>query len=211
MALQPKLLRALENQQIKPVGSDRSIHTDVRIVSATHQNLKKLVKSGKFREDLYYRLNVISVQVPALNQRMEDFEDLLFLFSKKMRVKFSHSSIQKMKEYSWPGNIRELKNTVNRASAIFPNQDIEIEQLLTLIDSFLEKEIESSPLEIVKLPMIKQMEKEIIIKALIAHNGNQRQAAKELGMAKSTLNDRIKSFQIDARSYRKSIYKEHYS
>lgn len=206
LSLQPKLLRALENQEIKPVGSDRSIHTDVRIISATHQNLKKLVKSGRFREDLFYRLNVIGIKAPALNERLEDFEDLLFFFAKESRVKFSSVAIAKMKCYSWPGNIRELKNTVSRASALFPNQEISQLDLPYLIENFEEENQTKSQIKELQLPMIKQMEKEIIIKALVAHNGNQRQAAAELGMAKSTLHDRIKSFNIDAKSYKRSYY-----
>jgi transcriptional regulator with GAF, ATPase, and Fis domain len=132
-SLQSKLLRALENSEIRPVGSDRNIKTNVRIIAATHQNLYQKIREGSFRSDLFYRLNVISVEVPALKDRMEDFETLLYKFAKEMRVRFSHNAILKLKNYEWPGNIRELKNVVSRASALFPKQLIDenhIEHLL---------------------------------------------------------------------------------
>ncbi|WP_374032992.1 sigma 54-interacting transcriptional regulator [Bdellovibrio bacteriovorus] len=88
-SLQAKLLRALENNEIRPVGADRNVRTDVRIIAATHQNLSEKIREGLFRSDLYFRLNVVSVAPPALALRMEDFEELLYTFARKMRVRFS--------------------------------------------------------------------------------------------------------------------------
>ena len=120
--LQAKLLRALENNEIRPVGSDRTVQTDVRIIAATHQNLAEKIMSGEFRSDLYYRLSVLTVTPPALSERMEDFEELLYFFAKQMRVRFSFGAIQQLKKHTWPGNIRELRNTIARACAFFPKQ-----------------------------------------------------------------------------------------
>jgi transcriptional regulator with GAF, ATPase, and Fis domain len=135
MSLQPKLLRALENREIQAVGSDRPIKTDVRVIAATHQNLKSLVKSGHFREDLFYRLYVVHLQVPGLNQRMEDFEDILYRFAKEYRVRFSHAAILALKKHSWPGHIRELKNTVARSRALFMSQEIQESDVPAIVDA----------------------------------------------------------------------------
>lgn len=203
--LQAKLLRALENQEIRSVGSDKIIQTDVRIIAATHKNLTKKVIQNEFRSDLYYRLAVITAAVPTLLERMEDFEDLLYQFAKQYRVSFSTEAIEKLKCHDWPGNIRELKNTVARASAMFPKIRIEADHVDLIADKIfaLEKtqnSSESSNQEDTKLPPIKEFEKQIIVKKLLAYNGNQRKAAKELGMAKSTLHDRIKYYNINVQT-----------
>lgn len=133
LSLQPKLLRALENQQIRPVGSDRTVDTNVRIIAATHQNLRDRVASEKFRADLYFRLNVVQLNTPALVDRMEDFDSLFYYFARQLRIGFSFAAIQKLKEHSWPGNIRELRNTLQRAKAFFGGREIieaDVDQLI---------------------------------------------------------------------------------
>ncbi len=202
--LQAKLLRALENNEIRPVGSDRNIQTDVRIVAATHQNLYQQIMEGAFRRDLYFRLNVVSVTPPMLADRMEDFDDLIYLFAKQMRVRFSFNAIQKLKKYKWPGNIRELKNTVARASAFFPKMLVEEHHIDEIVDGIgpgttliQGVSVQNSPTS--ELPVIKEIEKQMIIKRLIANHGNQRRTALDLGMPKSTLHDRIRVYQIDPR------------
>lgn len=198
--LQAKLLRALENNEIRPVGADRNIQTDVRIVAATHKNLFHQIAEGGFRRDLYFRLNVVSVTPPALENRMEDFDDLLYGFAKQMKVRFSFGAIQKMKKYKWPGNIRELKNTVARASAFYPKRLIEeahVEHILDEAQSTLVQGISVQNRQTTELPVIKEIEKQMIIKRLIANGGNQRRTAADLGMPKSTLHDRIRIYQID--------------
>lgn len=200
LALQPKLLRALENNQIRPVGSDRSIETDVRIVAATHHDLKKLVQEEKFRADLFFRLNVIQLKAPALIDRMEDFEDLLYGFAKSMRVRFSFGAIETLKRHSWPGNIRELKNTVARAKAFWGNEEIKDADITQLIDQVSENEGQlQARTESLKAgrSVIKEIELEMIRARLVANRGNQRKTAADLGMPKSTLHDRIKIYGID--------------
>ncbi len=100
LSLQPKLLRAIENSEIRPVGSDRSIETNVRILAATHKNLNVQVQTGAFREDLFYRLNVCQVRPPMLRDRMEDFDDLFYRFARQYRVRFSFHSVEKMNSHS---------------------------------------------------------------------------------------------------------------
>lgn len=197
LPLQPKLLRALENKEIKPVGSDRVIQTDVRVVAATHQNLMSKVAQKEFREDLFYRLNVIQITPPALKDRIEDFDTLLYGFAKHMRVRFSFPAIQQLKEYSWPGNIRELKNTVARAKALFDSREIRPEHVEQLIDLHKASQDAAPAHTLGGLPVIKEIERQMIIDRLIAHRGNQRQAAASLNMPKSTLHDRIRSYGIN--------------
>lgn len=202
LSLQSKILRALENQEIRPVGSDRTIKTNVRIITATHHNLKEKIQDGTFRLDLYYRINVVQVTPPTLFQRMEDFEDLLISFSKLYKVPFSILAIEKLKEYTWPGNIRELKNVVARASALFPKQRItedKIDQILERQESKVEA---LDQVNVSKISIIKEVEKQMIIKRLRANFGNQRQTAIDLGIPKSTLHDRLKQYNINPKSFK---------
>lgn len=202
-ALQAKLLRALENNEIRPVGSDRTIQTDVRIIAATHQNLMEKIKEGTFRFDLYYRLNVIQVTPPDLINRMEDFDVLFGDFCRQYRVRFNFNGISVLKKYSWPGNIRELKNLIARASALYPAQQITEAIVEKLLDKTIKKNILNSPPETVAtLPVIKEIERQMIIKRLSANKGNQRLTANDLGMPKSTLHDRLKYYNIDVKNFK---------
>lgn len=208
LSLQPKLLRALENKEIRPVGSDRTVDTDVRVLAATHKDLEAMVLQGRFREDLYWRLNVCSIKPPALKDRMEDFTDLVYFFCKQMRVRLSFGAIEVLREHSWPGNIRELKNVISRASAYFPGQHIQPEDIETLIDRPLTMPPEAFHLaepDSQTLPstgtsggsVMREIEREMIIRRLVANRGNQRKTAVDLGMPKSTLHDRLKTYSID--------------
>ncbi|HMN67365.1 MAG TPA: sigma 54-interacting transcriptional regulator [Bdellovibrionales bacterium] len=197
LALQPKLLRALENNQIRPVGCDRDITTDVRILAATHHDLKKQVLEERFRADLYFRLHVVQLQTPALTERMEDFEDLLYGFAREMHVRFSFGAIQVLKRHTWPGNIRELRNVVARARAFWGSAEIGENQVSGLLEHKID-EREAQPLQSNR-SVIRQIEAEMIRSRLIANHGNQRKTAAELGMAKSTLHDRLRAYGIDVR------------
>lgn len=199
-ALQAKLLRALENGEIRPVGADRNIKTDVRIIAATHQSLPEKIREGAFRADLYFRLNVVAVTPPALAHRMEDFEDLLYMFAKKMRVRFSFGAIARLKKHPWPGNIRELKNLVTRTAALYPREHIEEKHIEKLLDKTLLTPSEADSTN--DIPVIKEIEKQMIIKRLTANRGNQRRTAADLGMPKSTLHDRLKYYNIKVENFK---------
>lgn len=192
-SLQPKLLRALENCEVKPVGSDEIHPTDVRIITATHQNLKHNVVRKKFRADLFYRLNVLSICIPPLKDRLEDFDHLIYQFSKELRVRFSHGAIEKLKEHSWPGNIRELKNAVARAQTICGRELIRDKDVRHLFDTMSTTHLERNN----ERPLIKDIEKQIICDRLTYNRGNKKKTAEDLGMPKSTLHDRIKNYGID--------------
>ena len=201
--MQAKLLRALENDEIRPVGSDTTIKTNVRIIAATHQNLHEKIELGQFRSDLYFRLNVVQMSLPSLANRMEDFEDLLMHFARTQRVRFSIPAIYRMKKHQWPGNIRELRNAVSRAKALFPQEYIQEEH----IDFIIDKPREIFPQDIQasaqgNLPVLKEIERQMILKRLSANKGNQRRTAQDLGIPKSTLHDRLKYYNIDIKNYR---------
>ena len=208
-ALQAKLLRAIENEEIRPVGSDRTIKTDVRILAATHQNLLQKIQEGVFRADLYYRLNVITVNVPSLKERLEDFDDLLYSFARQMKVRFSYNAILRLKKHEWIGNIRELRNLVARASALYPKQYItedHIDLLLNKKDRYLQMTnyigAQYGQPTTQSMSVIKEIEKQMIIKRLTANQGNQKVTAIDLGMPKSTLHDRIKTYNIDVAQFK---------
>ncbi len=205
-SIQAKLLRALENSEIRPVGSDRTIQTDVRILAATHKNLSEKINQGTFRLDLFYRLNVIQVSPPDLINRMEDFDMLLGEFCKNYRVRFSFAATSELKKYKWPGNIRELKNLVARCSALYPHELITENHINKLLDKTTSEETLDN--ELVngrsgqQLPIIKEIEKQMIIKRLTVNKGNQKLTASELGMPKSTLHDRLKYYNIDVVNFK---------
>lgn len=203
ISLQPKLLRALENSEIRPVGSDKSIKTNVRIIAATHKNLKQKILNHEFREDLYHRLNICRISPPPLIDRMEDFETLLYHFAKEHRVAFSFQASEKLKNHMWPGNIRELKNLIIRAAAYFPGKRIQNEDLEQLID----KEDSELSTELIfgaskELPLVKEMERDLILQKLQKNFGNQRKTAEELQMPKSTLHDKLKFYKINPRLFK---------
>ena len=200
--LQAKLLRALENSEIRPVGSDRIVKTNVRIIAATHQNLVTKIQEGQFRSDLFFRLNVVSVQTPALKNRIEDFEDLIYTFAKQMRVRFSFDAIQRLKGHSWPGNIRELKNLVSRASALYPSQQIDVEKVDRLLRNSINLATAQDQTERKQVSVLKEVERQIILRKLEANSGNQKRTALDLGMPKSTLNDRLRQYNINPRDYK---------
>ena len=139
---------------------------------------------------------------------MEDFEELIQTFAKQMRVRFSTEAVALLQQHSWPGNIRELKNLVARASAYFPNSLIEKSQCSYLLHQTTMNIANLAIETMVQTPdprpmsLIKQMEKQMILKSLTHNRGNQRRTSKELGMPKSTLHDRIKSYDINVRDFR---------
>ncbi len=190
---QPKFLRALENNEIKPVGSDSSLPTDVRIIAATHQNLKNHVIQEKFRADLFYRLNVLPISIPSLKNRLEDFENLLFQMAKHLKVHFTREAIEKLKQHPWPGNIRELKTAVARAHTFCEDKIVRETDIKHIVDAFNVRSYTSNK----NLSLIQETEKKMICRSLMDHNGNQKKTAMDLGMPRSTLHDRIKLYEIN--------------
>ena len=197
LSLQPKLLRAIEYQEIKPVGADEPVKTDARIIAATHQDLKEKVSRGTFRGDLYYRLNVVSLTVPSLKDRMEDFKPLLKSFMSDYGVTFSNEAIKVFRNHTWPGNIRELKNTVARAGVLFAGEVIDKEKALMVIDEA------DSPLSEKKSRIsFRAFERRILEGLMKKYRGNQTQIARDLELPKSSLNDKLEKYQIEPKKYK---------
>lgn len=193
--LQPKLLRALESKEVKPVGSDSPVKVDVRIVAATHQNLLKKIYEKTFREDLYFRLRVLEIRPPALKDRVEDFNCLLDYFSEEMGVVFTKAARIQLRRYSWPGNIRELRNAAARARALFPGQIIDVRHIREILDALYDvSQLELSDLN--KLPLLKQMEKDMITRVLNENKGNKIQTSKKLKIARTTLTEKMQQYGI---------------
>ncbi len=199
--LQPKLLRALEYQEIKPVGSDKITKTDVRIIAATHQDLTLKVAQKAFRSDLYFRLYVLNLSPPYLRNRMEDFDDLLNFFCNGYNIVFSKEAVKLLKKHSWPGNIRELKNTVARAKALFSGTIVEEDKIEELIYTPVPN-TENHAFHEPQIPAVRQLEKDIIIKTLTLYHGNQLKTAREIGLPRTTLYDKIKQYDIDPDAYK---------
>ena len=204
LATQAKLLRVLQEKEFERVGGTRQIRVDIRFIAATNKNLLEMIKEGSFREDLYFRLNVFPISLPALRDRKEDIIPIAnyFLESLPQTVKISTSALQELIGYSWPGNIRELRNVLEQASILSENGVIELHHLP---DDLFKKQnplgetmSDNMPLD-TKLELI---EKEIIIDALKKTGGIQVRAADILGINQRSLWHRIKKLQIDMNSLR---------
>ncbi|MBW2216459.1 MAG: sigma-54-dependent Fis family transcriptional regulator [Deltaproteobacteria bacterium] len=219
VSLQVKLLRALQEGEIRPVGASTSYPVDVRIISATNHDLKTRVAQNVFRHDLYYRLAVIPIMIPALRDRKEDILLLANHFIEKhskrhdIQVKrLSRNALGLLISYSWPGNIRELENAIEYALAMAPGEELtsedfpmqnlachepEIIDMLEGPDISLKETTSSYPsLKILKKEKMEK-ERDKVFGALRLHDGSRTLAAKELGVSKSTLWRKIKKYELD--------------
>jgi two-component system response regulator AtoC len=203
--LQSKFLRVLEDQTFRRVGGIKDISVDVQVVASTNRNLEQAVKEGKFRDDLYYRLSVIPIQIPPLRERQEDIPMLVEHFIQRYNQQFRKSvkdiapeALKLMMEYSWPGNVRELKNAIERAMILADGDCLEVAALPIRISEpgsavALSRE---SGAYLVKLPRsganLEDIEKELIIQALEFANGNKTKAAKLLKTSRDTLRYKVK-------------------
>jgi len=194
LTIQTKLLRVLQEREFERVGSSRTIKVDVRILSATNKDLKKEIEERRFREDLFYRLNVFNVDVPPLKERKEDIplivEHLTGKYNKILNKKVKKVSAKAMElllDYNYPGNIRELENIIER-SMIMAKDEIIDEKYFNFISK--EEYIE-------KKGTLKETEKELIIKYLIQNKGNRTKTAEILGISRRSLQNKIKEYQIN--------------
>ncbi|HMR73634.1 MAG TPA: sigma-54 dependent transcriptional regulator [Polyangiaceae bacterium] len=184
MPLQPKLLRALQDGEIRRVGDSRSFAVDVRIVCATHRDLAERVRTGHFREDLYYRLKVLTLKVPPLRQRGQDILPLARSFlaeeNHATATGFSKSATTRLIEYPWPGNVRELQNAVRHGAALSRGEAIEEQDL----PEELQRRPAAAPAELVSLA---DAERSHILAVLAACGDSQSEAARVLGIGRNTL------------------------
>ncbi|HEX37258.1 MAG TPA: sigma-54-dependent Fis family transcriptional regulator [Candidatus Cloacimonetes bacterium] len=194
--LQVKLLRTLRTMEFEPVGSSKTKKVDVRIIAATNKNLQTEVQLGHFREDLYYRLNVIPVFLPPLRERRQDIPDLVeyFLqeFAKERKVKITHGALMTLVHYSWEGNIRQLRNVIQRILALMITDTITRDDLPDEIINY-----NPSDTDILEQKTIADVEKKHIEKILEECKYNQLKAAHVLGVHRNTLSRKIKEYHIN--------------
>ena len=200
LTLQAKLLRVLETKEFERVGSSKTIRTSARIVAATNRDLKKDIESGKFRQDLYFRLNTVNIKLPPLRARKDDIPILIKHFVDKFNRKYnrliktvSHEALTLLYDHNWPGNIRELEHTIEFAF-IHCHED-------TIKPAHLPKEIYIHDKELLRkdtsLPASVQGEKERIISVLQEVKWNRTDAAKKLNISRATLWRKIKEYGIE--------------
>jgi Nif-specific regulatory protein len=205
-ATQVKLLRVLQEREIERVGGSKPIKVDVRILCATNRNLEDLISKDMFREDLYYRINVFPIYIPALRERINDIPILADFFVDKFNKRHGKNikritsmAIDTLMVYHWPGNIRELENCIERACILSTDNVIRSHNLpASLQTAITSKTMQSGTLEII----IGRLEQQIIIDALIASKGNSAKAADQLGITERMMGIRIKKYDIDARRFK---------
>ncbi len=223
-ATQTKILRVLQNGEFQRVGGNQTFHVDVRIITATNKHPEQLVAAKRFREDLYYRLNVVRIHLPPLRERPDDIPLLVDYFLQRLAssgkspgkvTKISSDALKILKQSSWPGNVRELENVIERAAvvarsdSILPNDlpaevrepktvVVPPEDLAAAIDAAV-RPLYALAKKDPKLKIMAVVERELIARALAETNGNQVQAAKLLGVTRATLRKRIEKFGIAKR------------
>ncbi|MDX9742901.1 MAG: sigma-54 dependent transcriptional regulator, partial [Arcobacteraceae bacterium] len=200
---QVKLLRVLQEREFERVGGSKTIKVNVRLVAATNRNLEQMVKDGTFREDLYYRLNVIPIDLPPLRERGEDIKLLVNFFlersmkNHKKRVIITDEAMDKLMGYPWPGNVRELENTIERIVLMGDEDGISATDMLLLLPALNNKtlieEYKTIPME---NKTLEDIEKEAIEKALKDCRNNQTEAAKQLGITLRQIGYKIKMYGL---------------
>lgn len=199
---QAKVLRVLEEQRFQPVGSNQTLAVDVRVIAATNKNLEQEIESGTFREDLFFRLNVIPFEVPPLRERTEDIQELVDHFMENFcrrygkRKKTIHAqAMKRLHSYRWPGNVRELKNMVERLVIMVPGEEVDLFDLPSSIlrqDLKLEEETNHQNWQRAR----QEFERKFILEKLIEHGGNVSRTAAAIGLERSHLHRKLKGYRI---------------
>ena len=214
LAMQASLLRVLEQRTVRPVGTEREISVDVRVVAATNRNLQKEVDDGKFRQDLFYRLNVLKIEVPALRERLADLTELVPFFTRTLskglgvpEPKWAHEDMYSMQDYDWPGNVRELKNMLERCillnkppahyfgelkgAPVNTSISMSVNDLTTVA---VNSNVKDGQFGYPNSWSLKDVEKSHIQQVVDFHSGNKSAASRELGVARKTLERKYKEW-----------------
>lgn len=200
--LQTKILRVLQEKEFQPIGSSKTIHLKTKIIAATNQNIEQLVKEGKFREDLYYRLNIIRLNIPPLRERIGDLPDIIQEIIDRLRqggfnIKgVTHPALTKLMKHSWPGNVRELQNVLERAANLKTGDYIDAADIPAFND-FAEEKALPEQLGATYKERMQLTEKDMIISALKETKGNKTQACKLLGISRPWLYTKIKKYGLE--------------
>jgi DNA-binding NtrC family response regulator len=202
LALQVKFLRAIQEREVTPLGTNKPVKVDVRIIAASNRNLEEEVKKGTFRDDLFYRLNVVPVHLPPLRERREDIplliENFIATFSTEYKVepkKVAPEALDQLVAYPWPGNIRELQNVIERMFALSRSNEITLADLPGPIAGFEEKPVSFE--ELAELPTLEDMERSLITAALRKGHGNKNEAARILAIDRQRLYRKIEKYGLD--------------
>jgi two-component system response regulator HydG len=205
-AMQAKLLRVIQEREIQRVGGEETLSVDVRILAATNLNLEEEVREGKFREDLFYRLNVVTLRIPPLRERQDDIPLLAHHFMEKYAKKnrkqvkgFSPLAMDMLLKYAWPGNVRELENVIERAVILLPDEHITEKELPSNItDSYAEKsDWVIPPAPVTANRSLEEIEKQAILATLEDSGGNKSETARRLGINRKTLHKKLKDYGAD--------------
>jgi two-component system response regulator HydG len=198
---QAKILRVLQNREFEPLGSNRTVKVDVRIIAATNRNLETMVQMGTFRDDLYYRLHVFPLTLPALRERLEDLPLLAEFFLKRFREKYQHpvkalapEVLQAFRLYSWPGNIRELENILERGVILCQGEILNLVELPTQLQNLAQETEEPRAFEMEPSPP--EWEKEFIFHTLEKHAWNRQEAAAALQISLEELDFKIRAYGL---------------
>jgi two-component system response regulator HydG len=202
-ATQAKILRVLQEREFEPVGGTRTVQVDTRIISATNRNLEEEIAAGRFREDLYYRLNVVMVNVPPLRNRSADIPLLADFFLKRYAAKNQRDlkgihprAMDLLLRHPWPGNVRELENVIERAVIMGSGDVVRPEHFPGSLDGQLSRRSSGEPL-LASGRSLKEVEKEMILKTLEDMGGNRTRTAKMLGISRRTLQLKLKAYGIN--------------
>jgi len=202
LSIQAKILRVLQEKEIEPIGGSGPVKVDLRLLTATHRNLLDAVEKGSFREDLYFRLNVVTIHLPALRERAEDLKNLTDYFIKKYSRRFQKTvqgiedqAYKRFLSYPWPGNVRELENLIQRTIVLTEGQEISDE----LIGGFLKLETDRKAFGSLKVKVGKaseEIEKRSILEALSETGGRRDEAAKLLNISRKNLYNKMKKYSL---------------
>lgn len=199
-AIQVKLLRVLQDREFERLGSNKVMHTDVRVVAATNVDLRTALEQGTFREDLYYRLNVVPLNIPPLRERKEDIPYLVEHFAKKFNGQISEGALERMMSYHWPGNVRELENVVERSVLLAPGARVEAEDVKLDTTGRARPAANSGDHFLPEGMTLDEYEQSIIREALKRASGNKSQAARLLGLTRNALRYRLAQMGIEESS-----------
>ena len=219
LPMQVKLLRVLQERTFERVGSNKSITADARIIAATHRSLEELIKEGKFREDLYYRLNVFPIEMPPLRERVEDIPMLIdelitrIEHEKRSSVRFTPDAVNTLCRYAWPGNVRELSNLIERLAIMYPCGVVDVADLPTKfhtgsVTAHLVEESSMAPsADMMRIPFegfdlkqhLNNLEYALIKQAMEESNGVVAHAAKRLNLRRTTLVEKLRKYGLQRR------------
>lgn len=194
MSLQSKLLRALQDGEVRPVGGTKSRRVDIRIICATHRDLRALVASGQFREDLYYRLKVFVLRVPPLRERVADIVPMarMFLEREGASTKLTRKAVSLLERHGWPGNVRELQNAMTHAAALSAGEGVDVAHLPDDLDQPAPRSTRAD------LRPLAEVEQAHVLHVLEACGGNQQEAARVLEIGRNTLWRKLRTWSFEA-------------